>query len=109
MLEYKAEWYGARLVVAPRFYPSSQRCSRCGLLNSPLPMSARVFRCPSCGYECGRDLNAARNLYLVAASSAETQNACGAGSSGREYPVKLPALKQEPDESHQENGKVIGV
>jgi len=29
-LEYKAEWYGATLAKADRFYPSSKRCSRCG-------------------------------------------------------------------------------
>ncbi len=26
-LIYKCEWYGSRLVIAPRFYPSSQICS----------------------------------------------------------------------------------
>jgi putative transposase len=109
LLEYKAEWYGAKLLVAPRFYPSSQRCSLCGFVNSSLAMSARTFVCPSCGYTCDRDLNAARNLCLVAASSAETQNACGAGSSGRSHSVKLPASKQEPDDRNLENGKVIGV
>jgi putative transposase len=97
LLEYKVEWYGATLYVASRFYPSSQRCSQCGHINPALPMSARTFVCPSCGQKCDRDLNAARNLYLVvAASSAETQNACGAGSAGRTHSVKLPALKQEP-------------
>jgi putative transposase len=73
-------------------------------------MSARTFVCPSCGFTCDRDLNAARNLSsLVAASSAETQNACGAESAGRVNSVKLFALKQEPDSRHLENGKVIGV
>nr|WP_293101514.1 zinc ribbon domain-containing protein [Okeania sp. SIO2F4] len=27
-LAYKCEWYGSQLVIAPRFYPSSQICSR---------------------------------------------------------------------------------
>lgn len=110
LLQYKVDWYGAVLHVASRFYPSSQRCSGCGWINSALPMSARTFVCPSCGYSCDRDLNAARNLYsLVAASFAETQNACGAGSTGRARSVELPALKQEPDADDLENGKVIGV
>jgi len=110
LLEYKVEWYGGKLKIASRFYPSSQRCSRCGSINAALPMSERTFVCPSCGHSCGRDLNAARNLYLiVAASSAETENACGAGSAGRANSVELPASKQEPDADHLENGKVIGV
>lgn len=109
LLEYKVEWYGAALHVASRFYPSSQRCSECGYVNSVLPMSARTFVCPSCGQVSDRDLNAARNLYsIVAASSAETQNACGAGSADRTHSVKLPVVKQEPGDL-LENGKVIGV
>lgn len=109
MLEYKVEWYGASLHVASRFYPSSQRCSECGYINSTIPMSARTFVCPACGLLCDRDLNAALNLSsIVAASSAETRNACGAGSAGRGDSVELPALKQEPD-ADLENGKVIGV
>jgi len=50
-----------------------------------------------------RDVNAARNLAqlanngLVAASSVETQNACGGGSAGPADSglVKLPSAKQE--------------
>jgi len=110
LLEYKAEWYGAVLHVASRFYPSSQRCSECGWINSRLPMSARTFVCPSCGYCRDRDVNAALNLKsLVAASSAETQNACGVGSAGRLRSVELPMWNQEPDSDDLENGKVIGV
>jgi len=110
LIHYKVEWYGGKLAIASRFYPSSQRCSECGAINAALPMSAREFVCPACGQSCDRDLNAARNLYLiVAASSAETQNACGAGSAGRVNSVELPAWKQEPAANHLENGKVIGV
>lgn len=29
-LEYKSEWYGRKLIVIDRFYPSSQLCSECG-------------------------------------------------------------------------------
>jgi putative transposase len=29
-LAYKTRWYGSRLVVADRFYPSSKTCSACG-------------------------------------------------------------------------------
>ena len=107
-LRYKAEWYGMRLVLASRYFPSSQRCSACGYLHRELAMADRRFRCPACQVEMDRDWNAARNLLSVAASAAETPNACGAGSAGRDSSVELPAMNQEP-ETAPEPGKVIGV
>lgn len=86
-LEYKCPWYGSALRVINRFEPTSKRCSVCGHVKERLALSERVFRCEACGHVQDRDLNAARN---VAASSAETQNACGAGIR------KRPAAKQEP-------------
>jgi putative transposase len=74
-LEYKCEWYGSELVVAPRFYPSSKRCSVCGNIKREMTLSDRVYVCTKCGLEMDRDLNAACNL--VAASWTETENACG--------------------------------
>jgi putative transposase len=102
-LAYKCHWYGSRLLVAPRYFPSSKTCSRCGLVKATLPLEVRVFRCDRCGLVTDRDFNAARNLaHLadygpVAASSAETQNACGGGSAGPAASglVKLPSAKQE--------------
>ncbi|HYY81980.1 MAG TPA: RNA-guided endonuclease TnpB family protein, partial [Actinomycetes bacterium] len=86
-LTYKSVWYGSRLVVAPRFYPSSKRCSGCGLVMSDLPLGARTFACEACGLVLDRDLNAARNLAQlaerVAGSSPETVNACGGGGTGQ--------------------------
>ena len=76
-LEYKCGWYGSRLVRADPFYPSTKRWSGCGNVRKEMPLSERVYRCGTCGREMDRDLNAARNLARVAASSAETENACG--------------------------------
>jgi putative transposase len=110
-LEYKCCWYGCGLEIAPRFYPSTQTCSACGLVKTGderLGLSQRTFRCAGCGLVLDRDQNAARvlgRLYgtehtlkvveqVVAASCAETENACGAGSSGQARslsPAKLPA------------------
>jgi len=87
MLEYKTRKYGSRLAVASRTYPSSKRCSACGRVKNRLALSDREYACDSCGLKMDRDLNAAINI-LVAASSAETQNACRAISS--------LAMKQEP-------------
>jgi putative transposase len=32
-LVYKCDWYGSRVIVADRFFPSTQICSSCGVLN----------------------------------------------------------------------------
>ena len=83
MLKYKAEWYGAELIVADRFYPSSKRCSACASVKSELSLSERTYRCEVCGHEADRDLNAAACLAQwsrVAAKHAETINVCGEGS-----------------------------
>nr|WP_241993587.1 transposase [Trichormus variabilis] len=61
-LEYKTQLYGSKLVIVDRFYPSSKTCSSCGEKKSSLSLSQRVFQCQNCGFECDRDLNAARNL-----------------------------------------------
>jgi putative transposase len=104
-LAYKCDWYGSRLLLAPRFYPSSKRCSACGLVKGSLPLAVRTFVCQGCGLVIDRDRNAARNLAQlahrgawVAGSSSETSiNACRAGRAGQAGNglVKLPAAKQE--------------
>ena len=100
-LAYKTMWYGSKLLVAPRFYPSSKRCSACGLVKADLPLGVRTFCCQACGLIIDRDLNAARNLAWlaerVAGSSPETISACGGGSAGAvgDGGVELPSAKQE--------------
>jgi putative transposase len=82
-LEYKGQLYGCQLVVADRFYPSSQLCSRCGH-RQKIPLHQRVFRCERCGLELNRDLNAAINLvkwYRTTPSSGGSY-ACGDPSGG---------------------------
>ena len=61
MLMYKTQASGVTLVLADRWFPSSQVCAQCGTLTEKLPLSQRVFRC-ACGYEADRDINAAVNL-----------------------------------------------
>jgi putative transposase len=78
-LEYKTEWNGGAVVAADPFFPSTKRCSNCGAVRGEMPLSERTYRCESCGFEADRDLNAAINLASVAASWAETQNACERG------------------------------
>jgi len=53
---------GIEVRLADRFYPSSKQCSSCGAMRRDLKLSDRVYRCPVCGLEIDRDLNAAMNL-----------------------------------------------
>ena len=96
-LEYKARFYGATVVVADRWFPSSKTCSCCGSVKAELALSQRLFHCDDCGYEAGRDYNAARNLEKLAASFAVS--ACGEERSGVGHKprVKRASVKQEPD------------
>jgi len=93
-LDYKTRLYGSRLVVVNRWFPSSKTCSCCGVIKETLALSQRVFHCDDCGFEIGRDVNAARNLARMAASSAAT--ACGEPRSGaqRKPRVKRGSVKQ---------------
>jgi putative transposase len=60
-LGYKTTWYGTELVSAPRFFASTQLCSRCGVKTN-LRLRDRIYRCRNgCPPLC-RDLNAAINL-----------------------------------------------
>lgn len=79
-LRYKALWYGTDLRVLPHLFPSTRKCSCCGWIRPErLELRQRTYHCEHCGLEIDRDINAAKNL-LLAASSAESLNACGAGS-----------------------------
>ncbi|MER3401678.1 MAG: transposase, partial [Thermoflexus sp.] len=89
MLAYKTRWYGSQLIVAPRGFPSTRRCARCGQVGPRLPLSCRVFRCAACGLELDRDLNAALNLRLYGLAtpngptgSSPGRDACGDPSGG---------------------------
>ncbi len=60
-LEYKAVWNGSELVLADRWFPSTQQCSKCGGLRD-MPRGVAVYRCGKCGLVLGRNQNAADNL-----------------------------------------------
>jgi len=44
-LSYKSEWYGSKLTVVNRFYPSSKTCSNCNEIKKDLKLSDRMFKC----------------------------------------------------------------
>lgn len=78
MLGYKSTWYGATLVVADRWFPSTQLCSGCGA-KTKLPLSERVYRCGACGLVADRDTNAAVNLARLGEPTT-TGGASGTGT-----------------------------
>jgi len=60
LLEYKGELYGTH-VVQVESEGTTKECARCGVVTAK-PIWVREHSCPSCGFETGRDANAAMNV-----------------------------------------------
>ncbi|WP_305065043.1 transposase [Methanococcoides sp.] len=56
-------------------YNTSQKCSICGNI-VPKGLSIRVHKCPKCGIELDRDVNAAINIQNIC-TLGTTERACG--------------------------------
>ena len=76
-MEYKAEKFEKTLIVADRFYPSTQRCSACEYIKTgddKITLSGNQkhgtrhneYICYECGYKDDRDHNAVLNLLALA-------------------------------------------
>ena len=77
LMQYKTEKFGKTLIIANRFYPSTQRCSNCGHIktddekitlrgNQKHGTKHNEYVCYQCGYEDNRDHNAVLNLLALA-------------------------------------------
>ena len=75
-MEYKAEKFEKRLIIADKYYPSTQRCSACGYIKSDDEKITLVgnmkhgtkhqeYHCYECGYKVDRDYNAVLNLLAL--------------------------------------------
>lgn len=76
MMEYKAEKFGKTLIIADRYYPSTQRCSACGFVKTgddKITLSGNLkhgtrhneYVCYHCGYKGDRDYNAVLNVLAL--------------------------------------------
>lgn len=76
-MEYKAIKFDKKLIVADRFYPSTQRCSHCGFIktgedkitlegNKKYGTKHNEYVCYECGFTADRDYNAVLNLLALA-------------------------------------------
>lgn len=63
MLEYKLAERGKEFIKVDKWFPSSQKCSKCGTIHPEVrDLSVRKWTCPECGTEHDRDINAAINI-----------------------------------------------
>jgi putative transposase len=74
-LAYKTGWYGSRLIVADRWYPSSKTCHACGHVQDI--GWAEHWTCAGCGTGHQRDDNAAINLARYEDASTPGGSAVG--------------------------------
>ena len=70
---YKGLWRHTRVVLAPRWFPSSKTCSACGTVNPNLKREP-TWTCPDCGARHDRNLNAAINLRNLIAPAGRRRN-----------------------------------
>lgn len=61
MLTYKAERYGKKVIQIDKYFPSTKRCSVCGVVGDDNPLNIRKWTC-TCGVTHDRDINAAINI-----------------------------------------------
>lgn len=60
-LTYKQPFFGTRVELVDKWFPSSKMCSCCGHIQ-PMSLSERVYNCGNCGNIQDRDENASVNL-----------------------------------------------
>ena len=78
---------------------TSKTCHCCGYVNPKIKVGVNYWKCPNCGENHDRDINAALNILhkwnttsqsIVGGERAEITNACGAPSSAVKHEVSQP-------------------
>ena len=93
-MEYKTAWYGSRLCLVDRWFPSSQLCSGCGNKQS-MPLSQRQYDCSVCNLSIDRDLNASINLLNYARTAQPCKPSDGSPLPCPELGTELHALLRQ--------------
>ena len=61
-LEYKARWYGKKIVKVSAWFPSTKTCSCCNQKTGPTKLNTREWVCANCHTHHDRDINASINI-----------------------------------------------
>ncbi|OUZ27938.1 transposase [Enterococcus faecium] len=61
-LQYKADWYGRKIIKVDKWFPSSQICSECGYKDGKKPLKIRAWTCSICYTHHDRDINTSINI-----------------------------------------------
>lgn len=85
-LEHAARYHGATVVKVNPAY-TSQRCSRCGVVDAKARESQAVFACSACGHRDNADVNAAKNI-LAAGLAVTGRGDLGDGRSAKRQPLE---------------------
>jgi putative transposase len=97
-MQYKKEWFGGKVVLVNRFFPSSRMCSVCKHLNTDLELSDREWTCSNCGTHHLRDDNVACNIEQEALRllvSTPVVATSGIKARGRDVRPRLAAIPVE--------------
>lgn len=73
LIDYKSEWYGTNVLRIGQFEPSSKLCI-CGVKNTDLKLSDRVWTCKSCNATHNRDVLASNNIKRFAFINLSTEH-----------------------------------
>ena len=93
-LEEACDRKGITLVKAPRYLPSTQVCSICGVNGGPKPLTVRDWVCGGCGTHLDRDYNAAVNILVA-----------GPATCGRDMSLRLARAVPNEAESHRSEAR----
>ena len=63
-LEDACKVSGTKVIKIGRFFPSTRKCSSCGVVRNAIPTRIRIWTCVFCKAEHDRDFNAAKNIHL---------------------------------------------